>query len=154
MSQKGFGIVFEYKDANETWTAVGAVEDATPPSITKDTYETTHHQTPNGHKTFSGGLVDFGEASLTIQYDPSDAAHTEMRTRAATACDEPQEYRFTLADAATTVDTFRAIVTGFEVSTPVDNKITATITFKASGTVTAAPASASKKSVASAPAKT
>lgn len=137
MSQKGFGIVFEYDaDGVPTWTPVGLVEDATPLSITKDTYQTTHHGTTDGHKTFEGGLVDFGEASITVQYDPDDTQHTFLRTRATTAHDSPADYRFTFADTGATVETFSAIVTGFEVNTPIDDKITATITFKASGGAT------------------
>lgn len=139
MSVKGFGIQFEYTtDEGTTWVVVGAVEDATPVSISKDTYETTHHATANGHKTFEGGLVEIGEASVVVQYDPTDTTHLELRSRALTAHESPQAYRFTYADTGATVESFSAICTGFESSTPVDNKMTATITFKPSGTPTLA----------------
>lgn len=139
MSEKGFGIIFEYTtDGGTTWVPVGEIEDATPLSISKDTYETTHHGTSNGHKTFEGGLVDFGEASIVVQYDPTDTEHTLLRNRAATAHETAEDYRFTFADTGATVESFSAICTGFEPSTPIDNKITATVSFKASGGATQA----------------
>lgn len=137
MSQKGFGIIFQYTtDGGTSWTPVGAVEDVTPPSISKDTYETTHHGTSNGEKTFEGGLVDNGEASIVIQYDVSNTNHQELRARAKTAHESAKDYRFVWADTGATVDEFSAICTGFEPSNPMDDKVTATVTFKLSGGVT------------------
>lgn len=139
MSERGFGIKLEYTtDGGSTWVEVGEVVDGTPLSITKDTYETTHHGTAAGHKTFEGGLVDFGEATLVVNYDPTDVGHALMRTRAATAHESAQQYQFTYGDTGATVETFTAICTGFEPAVPIDDKITATITFKASGGATQA----------------
>lgn len=137
MSQKGFGIKLQYTtDSGTTWTDTGAVEDATPPAISKDTYETTHHGTANGIKTFMGGLVDNGEASIDVQYDVSNTTHQALRTRAATAHEAPQDYRFVWADSGAQVDEFSAICTGFAPANPIDDKVTATISFKLSGAVT------------------
>ena len=133
MAEKGFGITFEYQDDDDAWITVGAVEDATPLSISKDTIETTHHGTPNAHKTFVGGLVEFGEASIVIQFDPTDSKHLELRNRAKTACESARPYRFTYGDTGETVESFSAICVGFEPSTPLADKITATVTFKPSG---------------------
>lgn len=134
MSEKGFGIIFEYDtDGTPTWQAIGEVEDATPSAISKDTYETTHHGTVAGAKTFEGSLVDFGEASIVIQYDPADTHHEVLRTRAATANETAQDYRFTFGDTGATAETFSAVCTGFEPGVPIADKITATVTFKLSG---------------------
>ena len=137
MSEKGFGVIFEYTtDAGTTWTPVGEVMNATPGGITKDTYETTHHQTPDGHKTFKGALVDHGEASIEIQYDPAGSAHGELRSRAATAHEDPQMYRFTYGDTGATVESFSAICTGFQPGVELAGMIMATVTFKVSGGIT------------------
>ena len=137
MSEKGFGIIFEYTtDGGSNWTPVGEVKDATPANITKDTYETTHHATPDGIKTFKGSLVDYGEATVTIQYDPASAVHAELRTRAATAHEDPQMYRFTYGDTGATVESFSAVCTGFEPTAALAGMIMATLTFKISGEVT------------------
>ena len=53
-----------------------------------------------------------------------------LRNRARTAHESPQMYRFTFGDVGETVESFSAICTGFEPSTPIDDKITATVTFK------------------------
>lgn len=137
MSVKGFGIILQYTtDGGTTWTPTGAVEDATPPSISKDTYETTHHGTANGIKTFVGSLVDNGEASIDIQYDMANTGHVELRTRAATAHEEAQDYRFIWGDTGATIDEFAAVCTGFAPQSPIDNKVLATVSFKLSGAVT------------------
>ena len=139
MSEKGFGIIFEYTtDGGTTWTPVGEIEDATPISISKDTYETTNHGTTDGHKTFEGGLVELGEASIVVQYDPTGTEHLLLRTRALAAHETAQDYRFTFGDTGATVESFSAICIGFEPATPIDNKITATVTFKPSGGATLA----------------
>lgn len=140
MSEKGFGVVFQYTtDGGTTWTALGDVKDATPPSFSKDVYETTNHGNANGHKTFKGALVEMGDASVQVQYDPADAGHIVMRTRALAAHEEPQDYRFIMGDTNTTVEEFSAILTGFEVVTPIGSEILANLTFKPSGTPTQNP---------------
>lgn len=137
MSEKGFGIVFQYTtDGGTTWTPLGEVADATPPQSSKDTYEDTHHATPNGAKTFKGGLVDTGEASVVVNFDPADTGHILMRTRSETAHEAPQDYRFIYGDTGATIEEFSAICTGFSPETPIDDKMSATITFKLSGSVT------------------
>lgn len=133
---KGFGIKLQYTtDGGTSWLDVGAVEDANPPGSTKDTYETTHHGTPNGIKTFMGGLVDAGEASIDIQYDVANVGHQELRTRVNTAHEAPQDYRFVWGDTGATIDEFSAIATGFAPQAPIDNKVLATVSFKLSGAV-------------------
>ena len=134
MSKKGFGIKLEYTtDGGTTFLVVGEVVDGTPSGITKGTYETTHHASPNGHKEFEAGLVEFGEATLMINYDPADVGHLELRTRAATAHETANAYKFTYGGS--TIDTFSAFCVGFEPATPIDDKITASVTFKPAGTV-------------------
>lgn len=136
MSVKGFGIKLQYTtDSGTTWTDTGGVEDADPAAVSKDTYETTHHGTANGIKTFMGGLVDNGEASIDIQYDMANTTHVELRTRAATAHESPQDYRFIWGDTGATIDEFSAICTGFAPAAPIDNKVLATVSFKLSGAV-------------------
>lgn len=136
MSVKGFGIKLQFTtDSGTTWTDTGAVEDANPPASSKDTYETTHHGTPNGIKEFMGGLVDTGEASIDVQYDMANTGHIELRTRANTAHEAPQDYRFVWGDTGATIDEFSAICTNFAPQSPIDNKVLATISFKLSGAV-------------------
>lgn len=136
MAIQGFGVTFEYENPSDTWVTVGEVIDVTPPSVSKDTIDTTHHGTSNGQRTFLGGLVDAGEATVEVNYDITDTGHVYLRGKALTANDSPTGFRFTYSDGASTVETFEAIVTGFEASTPIDDRVTASITLKLSGGLT------------------
>ena len=136
MAQQGFGITFQYTvDTGTSWVSIGEVTDATPPSISKDTIDTTHHQTPSGVRTFMGGLVDNGEATVEVNYDVNDTGHILLRTRAGEANDLPLLYRFIHSDTAGTIDEFSALITGFESESPMDDKVSATITLKISGVI-------------------
>ena len=137
MAEKGFGIVFQYTtDDGTTWLPIASLEDATPPSESKDTIETTNHGSVGGVREFIGGLVDSGEGSLDIQYDPADTGHIELRTRAATAFEAPEKYRFVFADTGATIDEFTAVCTGFTPKSELEGKLMASVSFKASGVIT------------------
>lgn len=135
MATQGFGIQLAYESSGN-YVTVGEIIDVTPPSISKDTIETTHHATTDGIRTFVGGLVDTGEASLEVNYDVAGTEHVFLRDAALSANDTATNFRITYSDSANTTETFAAIVTGFEASSPIDDRITATITLKVSGDIT------------------
>lgn len=131
MSVKGFGTKFQYTtDSGATWVDLGEVINPTPPAPTKETYDTTHHGT-NGHRTFVGSLVDGGEASVEVMFDPADTGHQLLMTRANTPHEFPQEYRVVQSDA--TIIEFYAICTGYSPAIPLEDKMTQTFNFKVSG---------------------
>tara|TARA_B100000519_G_C14242150_1_gene437848 strand:+ start:153 stop:590 length:438 start_codon:yes stop_codon:yes gene_type:complete len=143
MAQKGYGVVFSIStDGGSTYSAIGDITDLTPPTISKDTIETTSHGT-SGIRTYVGGLVDFGEVSVTVNLDPdvADAGaknHVDFRTLAKTANDNPtlQKFKIEYADGGSSIDTFSGIVTSYEASAPMDGVLSATFTIKVSGEVT------------------
>ena len=51
------------------------------------------------------------------------------------ANDLPLLYRFIHSDTAGTIDEFSALITGFESESPMDDKVSATITLKVSGVI-------------------
>lgn len=139
-AEAAFGITFGYADTIDgSYTSLGEISDLTPPSITKDIIETTNHGSTNGVKTYIGGLVDNGEASVTVNYDPEDAAHTAVRNLAKTAHEATSAlkfFKFTFANSGASTEAFQGIVTGFEQSAPIDDKLSATFTIKVTGEVT------------------
>ena len=136
MAEGAYGIQFEYSSNDGgAYTALGEITDLTPPSITKDTIETTHHGS-SGIKSYIGGLVDFGEVSVTVNYDPDGTDDIAIRNLAKTANETvgTKQYRITYASGSTEI--FDAIVTGFEQEAPIDGKLSATFTLKVTGAVT------------------
>tara|TARA_Y100000361_G_scaffold37821_1_gene32377 strand:- start:12808 stop:13236 length:429 start_codon:yes stop_codon:yes gene_type:complete len=142
MAEKAYGLTFSYQHGvDSTYDSLGSITDLSPPSVTKDTIEVTSHG-DSGIRKYIGGLVDFGEVSITVNYDPDDTAHTNFRTLAETPNDVADAtntgFKITYADTGATVLTFNGIVTGFEQEAPIDGQLSATITIKVSGAVTKA----------------
>ena len=144
MAERAYGMQLSYAKSGGSHSALGEITAITPPSISRDLIETTNHGS-SGIKTYLGGLVDYGEVSVTVNYDPDGTDDVGLRTLATggvydsgSASENPANYEFkiTYADAGATVETFNGIVTGFETSAPIDGQLTATITIKVSGSVT------------------
>ncbi|MEM7301918.1 MAG: phage tail tube protein [Pseudomonadota bacterium] len=132
MADTGFDIGFERSDdatAGGTFAAVGNVMEASPPSVSRDTVETTHSKSTEAWREFIGGLKDAGEASVTLQYDPGASAIASLYSDLNT--DTPGYYKLIFPDA--TEWGLPALVTGIEPGTPIDNLMTVVVTFKVTG---------------------
>lgn len=138
MAEQAYGITFSYStNSGSSYTALGELTDITPPSISKETIETTNHGS-SGIRSYIGGLVDFGEASITVNYDPDGTDHNAIRDLAKTANDTSGTnlFKITYSDAGASTEVFAGIVTGFEQEAPMDDKLSATFTIKVTGSVT------------------
>tara|TARA_Y100000004_G_scaffold194468_1_gene259130 strand:+ start:258 stop:686 length:429 start_codon:yes stop_codon:yes gene_type:complete len=138
MADKGYGVKFYIKSSSESisdFTEIGEITDITPPSITKDTIETTSHGSSQV-KTYIGGLIDFGEVSVTVNYDPDGATITKFRNLAKLAGDGGTDSDFKVEYPDSSTEEFSGIVTGFEQSAPMDGVLSATFTIKVTGSIT------------------
>lgn len=125
----GFGTLFKIAGPNSPldYQVVGEQTSVKPPSIAGDTVDATHMQSENAAREFIAGLVDGGEVSIELNYVPdSDGVTTFMNLlRQVAAC------RIAFVSGAHW--DFDAILTGFEPDAPMDDKMTATVTFKVTG---------------------
>tara|TARA_B100002019_G_scaffold111531_1_gene95951 strand:- start:13319 stop:13747 length:429 start_codon:yes stop_codon:yes gene_type:complete len=140
MAEKAYGLTLKYQDGSSaTYNDLGSITDLTPPAVTKDTIEVTSHG-DGGIRKYIGGLVDFGEVAITVNYNPDNTAHARFRTLAQSPNDLATTantgFKITFADSGATELTFNGIVTGFEQEAPIDGQLSATITIKVSGSVT------------------
>jgi predicted secreted protein len=127
----GFGTLLKRGDGGtpQVYTAIANPTSITPPGLDRDTYDTTTHGTPNRYRTFIGGLVDGGETSADINYEPAE--HDSLMDDFEDA--QPRSWQIVFPDDLGTTWTFDAILTGFEPDAPHDDLLTATITLKVSG---------------------
>ncbi|MCD0450765.1 phage tail tube protein [Actinocorallia sp. API 0066] len=128
----GFGTKFLRGNGatpTEAFVAIAEVTNVTPPGMSRDTYDVTSHDSPNRRREFIGGLVDAGEVSIEINYDP--ALHDVLVADFDDV--DPRNYQIQFPDPALTTWTFAAIMTGFEPEAPHDDKLSASVTFKVSG---------------------
>lgn len=72
MSLEGFGSTFGHAASGTaaagTFTELAGLLDITPPEASVDDVETTAHDNTSKSRTFRPGLVDNGEAQLSLHY--------------------------------------------------------------------------------------
>lgn len=114
------------------YTDLAEIFNITPPSSTFDMVDATHMQSPNSDREFIIGLNDPGEASFEMNFVPGSASDVLIRSvkaaRAAVLC------RVTFPNGATW--TFTGLLMTYEPAVPNEDKMTATVTFKVSGSTT------------------
>lgn len=116
-------------ETDETFTAIANVFNVEGPGLTRNTIDVTAHDSTDGWMEFLGALKDAGELTLDINYDPSehDTLVEDFEE------DQPHNYQLVFPDTAGTTWQFAAILTEFPPAAPHDDKLTASLTFKATG---------------------
>jgi predicted secreted protein len=130
----GYGTRFQIEDDNSpaAFIDVAEVFNVAPPNPQTDTVEATHNLSPDRTREYIAGLIEPGEASFEMNFIPGSTA--DARIQALRASGVAKNCRVIFPNNTTW--TFLGIVTGFEPATPVDDRMTATVTLKVSGSTT------------------
>jgi len=125
----GFGTELRRGDGEEpeVFTAVGNVGSFSGPNIERGTYDVTAHDGPNHYREFIGGLVDGGEVSAEVHYDP------DKHDSFVEDFDSTDAITYQMESPVGELWEFQAILTGFEREMPVDGQMAATLTWKVTG---------------------
>lgn len=132
----GYGATFAVEDDDASpsnYVVLAEVYDINPPDQKIDQIDATHSQSPNRYREFIQGLVDPGETSFDMNFVPGSAADLRiqaLRDGLARSC------QITFPNGATW--TFSGVLTGYQPKVPTADKMTATVTFKVSGSIVAA----------------
>ncbi len=118
------------------YTEIVEILSISGPTMTRDQIDVTAQDSANQTRVFINGLLDPGELTFSINYDPDTATHGNT-TGLLNVFDTgaKRAYRITFTDPGPTLWTFDAIVNGFEVQAPVDAQLTADITLRISGQI-------------------
>lgn len=130
----GYGTLFASGNgaSPEVFTTLGEVTNNTPPGWSRDTVDASHEQSPGAHREFIAGLADGGEVSLDLNFVPGGAAAASLEAeKALTGSSALINRRITFPDGS--YQSFAAILTGVELDSPLDDKMSASVTFKVSG---------------------
>src|SRR3972149_3606612 len=118
----------------EGFTTIAEVNDLGGPSLALEAVDVTNPPPLEGWREFIGGLLDGGEVSFSINYQPTHATHNnttgllrDMRTRT------KRNFQLVFTDIGGTTWSFTALVTGFEPGAPVDAQLTADVTLQITG---------------------
>lgn len=126
----GYGVLMKVGDGaspNEVFTTLQAeVTSITPPGYSRDAIDATHTESPDRFREYIAGLMDAGEVELDLNFVPTVADAIIAALLAG-----KRNYQLLFPGVLTW--TFAAICTAYTPSAPVDDKMTATATFKVSG---------------------
>lgn len=129
----GHGSIFSIATADSPtdFTAVSEVTNISPPKLSRDTVDATHNASPEKWREYIAGLKDGGEMSIEMNFVPGSAGNTLILE--SFNDDEPMNCKIEFPDSPATVWSFKAFCTGFEPDDPVDDRMSATATFKLTG---------------------
>lgn len=134
----GYGTTVRIgRGATPTWTELAFVGDVEMPDEQVDEVEVTHMKSPGRRKQFIAGLNDGGEVGVPMNYIPGSA--TDMLLRSIKTSGEQVLIEITLpAPSGQTAvpETFSGYLSGYARTAPVNDKMTATATFRLSESVT------------------
>jgi predicted secreted protein len=139
----GFGTILA-REGNTpgTFVALANVSGISGPGLSRETIDVTAHDSPNAYRQFIGGLKDGGEISFDINYDPLShdvlVADLELTVSGGAKNWKITWPKSTGQTVAGNTWTFAAVMTAFEASAPIDDKLSASITLKISGKPTLA----------------
>lgn len=103
------------------------------PSRQVGTVETTNLDSTT--KTYRPTILDNGELSLDIEFDPDDATHISLEDLMTTPA--VSTWALVFADATPSTYSFSGILTGFEIGgMEVEGNLTASLTIKLTGAIT------------------
>lgn len=118
-----------------SYTDVAHVGDLSGPSISAETIDVTTHDSPDAFAEFVAGLLDGGEVSTDLVFDPGAGGHGSLYNAVA----DRQLHNFYLklpgwvSTSGGGYFAFAGLLTAFNVTAPVKDKLGAAITIKVSG---------------------
>ena len=115
-----------------TYTQLAEVIEVTPPNAQVDDVEATHFTSTNRTREYIAGLIEGGEASVGMNRIPGST--TEILLLGLQSSGSQVAVRIIWPNG--TIWEFVGHVKGYETSSPIDDRMTATCTFKVDGSTT------------------
>lgn len=130
----GYGTTVFVSDSSSpgVFTQILEVTEVTPPNLQVDDVEATHFTSDNRTREYIAGLIEGGEASIAMNRIPGSATEILLMglqtnaTRVVVRIIWPNN----------TIWEFIGHVKGYETSSPIDDRMTATCTFKVDSSLT------------------
>lgn len=132
----GYGAKLKLGDgaSPEVFSVIGEITDLQD-SDTAELKEVTNHQSSGSRREYIGGLIDGGEVTFTVNYDPDGATHDRSTGLQAYL---RQTKNFQIEEPGNTTGyQFAAVITNVSKSYPVDDKMSMNVTIKKTGALTA-----------------
>ncbi|MBA7515233.1 hypothetical protein ES705_07272 [subsurface metagenome] len=140
MGIPGYGAILAMDDQQAVdFTNIAEVVNFSGPTISADTEDVTHHESPGAYREKVVTLLNAGQVTFDLNFDPAGATHNNVdglleRLENRTV----EDFMITWPDQAATVWKFTAFVVGFEPDAPVDGKLAASVSLEITGQPTLA----------------
>lgn len=136
----GYGSRFEilWDDGGSpspSYVSLGEVINITPPSSTVDQIDVTHMESPGRRREFIDGLIDPGECSFEMNYVPGSEGDQILLAILDIEPGEPRVQTCRIVYPNGIRHTFQANLQSYVPSIPTDDKMTATVSWRVTGTV-------------------
>ena len=133
MADKSQGTLLKMGDGltPESFTTIAEVADIGGPSFSRESIETTSHDSTGGYREFIPGLREGGEVTFTINFMPEDATHVAAIAQFDDDSVHNWELVYPILPSKKWV--FAAFLTKFDTKAPVGEKLSADLTLKVSG---------------------
>lgn len=130
----GYGTTVAVSDTSSpgVWTSLAEVTEVSPPNLQVDDVEATHFISDNRTREYISGLIEGGEASVGMNRIPGST--TEILLMGLQTSGTKIQVLITWPNSTTWM--FLGHVKGYETSSPIDDRMTATVTFKVDGSQT------------------
>lgn len=132
----GMGSTFslETSAGSGIFAAVAEVTNIKPPSDSINIIDATSYASLNNTKEFLRGMIDPGDAGFDFNFLPGGAG--DVAVRAWRTAGDTRKCRITWPNAVTW--TFSGFLTGYTPNAPMEDKMSASVTIKVTGTTTVA----------------
>jgi predicted secreted protein len=123
----------------ENFTTVTEVASIGGPNLEQEIIDVSNHDTPGGWREKIGGLLNAGQVTFTINYNPVDPTHDAGTGLISDLVNRiKRNFELVFPDAGATKWSFTALVAAFSASEPIDDKVSADITLELTGQPTLA----------------
>lgn len=126
----GYGASVEIStDGGATWTTIAEMNDVTPPPLQAPKLDATHFGSPGATKEFIVGLVDPGDMTMDMAFNPGSSGDVQLQALLKARTKIKVRIPFRSGETWS----YDAYVTGYEATVPLEDKMTASVTFGVTG---------------------
>ena len=119
--------------------AIANIKGISGPSLSRDTADVTTLDAPNGFEQIIPTVLRSGDVTFTLVFDTDNQGHLDLRDDIVSATERNFDIVIPATAASGTVQThnFNAYVTGYSNQMEVGSEVTAEVTIKPTGGITA-----------------
>lgn len=135
----GFGTLFktEFTGGSGTYTTISEVKSINGPSMSVETIDVTHMQSPGGYREFISSFKDGGEISFDVNFIPVDLTQGGKQGLIFLYDGKlSKNHRILFPDANASYMQMAGLVTGVTLGAQIDGVLSASYTIKVNGQIT------------------